>query len=138
MKLPKYEDITEGYEIPSLTKEPITQLQLVKYAGASGDFNPIHTIEANAKEAGLDGTIAHGMLVMGMLGQAITNWAGIMSVKSYLATFKSMTKPGDVLTAKGTVRKKYENEDGKFADCKFSIEDQNGEVKVDAKVTVKF
>ena len=138
MSLPKFEQIEEGYEIPSLTKEPITQIQLVRYAGASGDFNPIHTVSDSAKEAGLDGTIAHGMLIMGILGQMITNWAGIKNVKSYSVTFKAMTKPGDILTSKGIVKKKYENENGRFADCKIFIEDSKGEVKIDGKLTVKF
>src|SRR5512138_935140 len=100
MNLPKYEEIQEGYELPSLTKEPITQLQLIRYAGASGDFNQIHTVPDYAKEAGLDGTIAHGMLIMGMLGQMVSNWAGgPMNVKKFEVSFKAITKPGDVVTA---------------------------------------
>ena len=67
-----YDNIAEGFELPSLTKEPITQVQLIKYAGASGDFNQIHTVPEYAKKAGLDGTITHGMLIMGILGQMIS------------------------------------------------------------------
>jgi acyl dehydratase len=138
MNLPKYEEITEGYELPSLTKEPITQLQLIRYAGASGDFNQIHTVPDYAKEAGLPGTITHGMLVMGILGQMVSDFAGVKNVKSFSVSFKSMSKPGDVLTAKGNVKRKYENENGKFVDCKVFVEDQNKDVKVDGKVTLKF
>jgi len=138
MSLPKYEEINEGFELPILNKEPITQVQLVRYAGASGDFNQIHTVDSYAKEAGLPGTIAHGMLIMGVLGQMVSNFAGVKNVKNYSVSFKSMTKPGDVLTAKGVVKRKFENEQGKFADCRVFIEDQTGEVKVDGKVTIKF
>jgi acyl dehydratase len=137
MNLPKYEDMSEGYELPLVKKDAITQIQLVRYAGASGDFNPIHTVPDSAKEAGLQGTIAHGMLIMGMLGQMVSNFAGIKNVKNYSVSFKNMTKPGDVLTARGVVKRKYENEDGKFIDCKVFIEDQNNEIKVDGKVTIK-
>lgn len=132
-----FDTIEPGFELPTLTKEPITQLQLIRYAGASGDFNQIHTVPEFAKEAGLDGTIAHGMLIMGIMGQMVTNFAGVKAVTKYGANFKNMTKPGDVLTAKGVVKKKYENESGKFIDCKVFIEDEKGEVKVDGKVTLK-
>lgn len=138
MGLPNYDSINEGYELPSLTKEPVLQLQLIKYAGASGDFNPIHTIPEYAKAAGLDGTIVHGMLVMGILGQMISDWAGIKNITKYSVNFKAITKPGDTLTSKGVVSRKYQDERGKFVDCKLSVEDQKGEVKVTGKCTVKF
>ena len=138
MALPDFDKIEAGYELPSLTKCPIEQVQLVKYAGASGDFNQIHTVPKYAKEAGLDGTITHGMLMMGMLGQMISSWAGIKAVKKYSVSFKAISKPGDVLTAKGVVKRKHENEDGKFAECKVHIEDENGEIKISGKATIKF
>lgn len=138
MGLPDFNTIQEGFELPELKKDKITQLQLIKYAGASGDFNPIHTIPEYAKEAGLDGTIVHGMLIMGILGQMISNWAGIKNVKKYSVNFKAITKPGDVLTAKGVVKRKYETEDGKFVDCKLSVEDQNNDVKITGKATISF
>ncbi|WP_324649538.1 MaoC/PaaZ C-terminal domain-containing protein [Georgenia sp. H159] len=49
---------------------------LVRYAGASGDFNPIHYNERVAREVGLDGVIAHGMATMGLAAAAVTDWAG--------------------------------------------------------------
>ena len=57
-----------GDELKVQTLPPITRLQLIKYAGASGDFNPIHTIDAAAEEAGLPGIIAHGMLTLATMG----------------------------------------------------------------------
>ncbi|OHD10575.1 MAG: hypothetical protein A2086_09460 [Spirochaetes bacterium GWD1_27_9] len=133
-----FENITEGFELPSLKKEPITQLQLIRYAGASGDFNQIHTVPEYAKQAGLPGTIAHGMLSMGILAQMITNWVSPKQIKTYSVGFKGIAKPDDILTAKGFVKKKYENENGKFIECKVSVEDQNGEAKADGKVIIKF
>jgi acyl dehydratase len=55
---------------------PLTREDLVRYAGASGDFNPIHWSEAAARQAGLPGVIAHGMLTMGRVSQLAVNWAG--------------------------------------------------------------
>ena len=107
----KYDSINEGDQLPSITKDPVTQTQLVRYSGASGDFNPIHTVPEYAKEAGLDGTIAHGMLIMGMLGQMISQWVGVAPVRKYGVSFKGMTLPGDVLTASGEVKRKREADD---------------------------
>lgn len=133
-----YDDINVGDDIPALTKDPVTQVQLIRYAGASGDFNPIHTVPSYAKEAGLDGTIAHGMLIMGILGQMVSDWAGVKNVVNYGVSFKSKTLPGDVLTCKGEVKKKYEKDGVKLADCKVFVVDAEGDVKVDGKITVKF
>lgn len=133
-----YDSISEGDKVPSLKKDPVTQTQLVRYAGASGDFNPIHTVPDYAKEAGLDGTIAHGMLVMGMLGQMISGWVGVKLVTKYGVSFKGMTKPGDILTATGEVTKKYESDGKKLADLSVRIADEEGEVKVEGKVTLRF
>jgi acyl dehydratase len=133
-----YDSLKEGDRLPELKKEPITQVQLVRYAGAAGDFNPIHTVPQYAREAGLDGTIAHGMLVMGMLGQLVSDWAGVENVVKFGVSFKSMTKPGDVLTASGEIKRKYEKDGVKFADCAIQIADEKGELKIEGKATVRF
>lgn len=126
-----------GDSIPSVTFDPVSQVQLIKYAGASGDFNPIHTVPSYAKEAGLDGTIAHGMLIMGMLGKMISDWAGVKDMVKYGVSFKSKTLPGDVLTAKGEIKKITEKEGFSLVDCKVYIEDESGDVKVDGKISVR-
>lgn len=133
----KYDSIQEGDELPSLKKSAIEKVQLVRYAGASGDFNQIHTIDEYAREAGLDGVIAHGMLIMGILGQMISSFAGVKAVKNYGVGFKSMTKPGDVLTAGGTVKKKYEKDGQKLIECKLYVKDETGDVKIDGKTIIE-
>jgi acyl dehydratase len=131
-----FDAIHEGDALPSLTKPEITQLQLIKYAGASGDFNPIHTIPEKAREAGLDGTIAHGMLIMGILGQMLSDWAGVKNVLKFGVSFKAITRPGDILSAKGTVKRKYEENGKKLLDCALYVEDSHGEVKVEGRAAV--
>jgi acyl dehydratase len=133
----KYDKIKEGDELPSLQKPPIEQVQLVRYAGASGDFNQIHTVDAYAKEAGLGGTIAHGMLIMGILGQMVSGFAGVKNVIRFGVGFKAMTRPGDVLTAGGTVKKKFEDNGKKFIECKLYVKDQKDEVKIDGKAVIE-
>jgi acyl dehydratase len=131
-----FDSISEGQELPLLTKPEITQLQLVKYAGASGDFNPIHTIPDKAREAGLEGTIAHGMLVMGILGQMLSGWAGVKNVLKFGVSFKAVTRPGDILSAGGRVKRKYEEAGKKFLDCALYVRDAKGEIKVEGRATV--
>ena len=62
-----------GDKIPLLVKAPITHLQLVRYAGASGDFNPLHTDPKIGEMIGTGGIIAHGMLIMGFVGQLLSD-----------------------------------------------------------------
>lgn len=64
-----------GQQLPSQTFR-VTRADLVRYAGASGDFNPIHWSERTARAVGLPGVIAHGMLTMALAGRALTGWAG--------------------------------------------------------------
>ena len=75
MASPGYQDIAEGAEIAARQYQ-VTRLDLVRYAGASGDFNPIHWNERTATSVGLPNVIAHGMLTMALAGRFLTEWAG--------------------------------------------------------------
>jgi len=97
-------DLAPGDELAPLEKEPVTRLQLVQYAGASGDFNPIHWDPERAQEMGLDGVIAHGMLSMGFLGQYVAEVTGPQRVRRLKVRFAAMVRPGDELTCRGVVR----------------------------------
>ena len=93
-----------GDPIPVLELPPITKEQLVRYAGASGDFNPIHWDADFARQSGYPGPIAHGMLSMAFLGRALTSWLGEpTAVLRLSARFKGVTYPGDQLTITGSV-----------------------------------
>jgi acyl dehydratase len=71
----KYADVDKGTELPARSYR-VTRLDLVKYAGASGDFNPIHFSERVARSVGLPNVIAHGMFTMAQAGRFVTEWAG--------------------------------------------------------------
>ena len=90
-----------GQDLEARTLEPVTRLQLIKYAGASGDFNPIHTIDEDAANAGLPGVIAHGMLTMSRLGQLFSPYLAQGFIKRFESRFVSMVFVGDVLTIGG-------------------------------------
>ena len=132
----EFDKIEVGHEIPSLTLPAITHANLVRYAGASGDFNPIHNDKEFAIANGLDGTIAHGMFVMALIGHACTNWADQKQIKFFGIKFKSMTKLGSILTCKGTVKRKKEDNGEKLITVSVEAVDQNGEVKAGGDLIV--
>ncbi len=103
-------ELAVGQELPLVEKPPITKVQLVKYAGASGDFNPIHTDDDAARGVGLPGIIAHGMLSMGFLGDYAAELVGAAGYVSLVKVrFSDMVRPGDVLTLRGKVLEKDED-----------------------------
>ena len=84
--------------------EDLKRTQIVMYAGASGDYNPLHTDEVFTKEvAGYPSVFAHGMLTMGMTGKLLTNVVGDGRLTEYGVRFTSPVFPGDTLDAKATV-----------------------------------
>ena len=122
-----FEDIDIGYEIPPLVKEPISEVQIVKYAGASGDFNPLHVVHSFGEKAGYGGVIAHGMLIMGFLGQMVTDWAHDNFVKNIGVNFKAVSKPGDTITCTGKVIKKFVEDNKNLVDIEMVAVNQRGE-----------
>jgi acyl dehydratase len=125
-----YEDVQIGDEIPKLTKGPVTHLQLVRYAGASGDFNPLHTDPKVGEMIGTGGIIAHGMLIMGFVGQMLSDYVGPNALRKFGVRFKGMTRLDDVITCTGTVTEKYETDGEARIAGKVQATDQNGDVKV--------
>ena len=84
--------------------ENLTRTRIVQYAGASGDYNPLHTDERFAKEvAGYPGVFAHGMLTMGMTARAVTDWVGEERLTRIGVRFTAQVWPGDTLTTAVTV-----------------------------------
>src|ERR1700674_4300229 len=125
-----FEDVQVGDEIPKLVKAPVTHLQLVRYAGASGDFNPLHTDARIGEMIGTGGIIAHGMLVMGFVGQMLSDYVGPSALRKFGVRFKGMTRIDDVITCTGTITEKYEANGEGFIAGKVQAADQNGDVKV--------
>ena len=119
----KYNDLQEGQQLETMTKPAITKVQIVKYAGTSGDFNPLHTDDAFAQKVGMDGVIAHGMLVMGFLGQYVRELADTEAdIEKFNMRFGDMTKPGDEITCTGIVAALYEQDGKKYADLDLKAE----------------
>jgi acyl dehydratase len=124
-----------GDELDSRTLPPVTRLQLIKYAGASGDYNPIHTVDEAAKEAGLDGVIAHGMLTAATMGLPFSPYLERGYVSGLEVRFSGMVYVGDEITVGGRVSEREESGEG----CVYTFEvyANNGENTV-ASGTVDF
>ena len=125
----KYDDLNVGDEGPVLSHE-LTRTDLVMYAGASGDFNPMHIDEVKAQASGLPSVFGHGMLSMGILGKALTDYVGIGNLKNFKVRFTKQTWPGETLTSKVVVSAKREDGGDKLVDLEVSLTNQDGEVKV--------
>jgi acyl dehydratase len=131
-----FEDVQVGDALPALVKGPIQQIQLTRYAGASGDFNPIHQDDEFAKAAGMGGVFAHGMLSMGFVAQAVTDWAGAGSVRKIGVRFTALVRLKDTVTCKGRVLAKSSKDDVHTVELEIWAETQKGEKVVTGKATV--
>src|SRR4030043_961065 len=125
-----YEDIIEGADIPSLVKYPTT-MQLVKYAGASGDYYQIHYDKDFAIADGLPGVIVHGWLTVSFLGQSVTDWLGDQGALVKLSgSYRGMNKVHEDIICNGKVAKKYIEEGGNYARVEIWAENPQGEKTV--------
>jgi acyl dehydratase len=120
-------DLDSGSVLPDLRKPPITKMQLVKYAGASGDYNLIHTDDDTARTVGLDGVIAHGMLSMAFLGEYLCWLSGPESVRRVSVRFVEMVRPGDTLTCRGRVKQRTTANGGTRLQLELWAENQRAE-----------
>lgn len=95
-----------GESLENVTLSPVSRLDLIKYAGASGDYNPIHTIDEEAERAGLPGIIAHGMWTMGNLAKLFTPYYEEGFIQNYKIRFQGMVRLDDVITLQATLADK--------------------------------
>jgi acyl dehydratase len=131
-----FEDVAEGTPIGPLEKEPTTQ-QLVKYAGASGDFYQIHYDKDFALKNNLPGVILHGALKNAFLGQLMTDFAGELGwLRKLSVQYRGMDQPGAKVVCKGRVSKKYVESGLHMVDCEIWLENAKGEKTTPGSATV--
>ena len=115
------EELNVGDSYSEVIVEDLTRTQIVQYAGASGDYNPVHSDEKFVTEvAGYPTVFAHGMLTMGMTGRMVTNYVGDGRLTYYGVRFVNQAWPGDTLTARADVAE---------------VRDENGETLVDLAIS---
>src|SRR6516162_10296027 len=124
----KVKDLKVGDSFTQRLVEDLKRTQIVQYAGASGDYNPLHTDEVyTTKIAGYPSVFAHGMLTMGLTGQAVTALAGTENLLRFGVRFTAQVWPGDTLTVRATVASITDGDDGPAAE--FSLSTVNAEGK---------
>src|SRR3954469_23046332 len=130
----RYDDVNVGDRAPAVSHK-LTRTDLVMYAGASGDFNPMHTDEVAAKEAGLPGVFGHGMFTAGLLGKARTDYVGVGNLKRYKVRFTKQTWPGETLSTKITVKAKRDEGGDHLVELECHVVNQDGESKLQGEAT---
>jgi acyl dehydratase len=123
----KAADLTEGQVHETVLVDNLTRTQIVQYAGASGDYNPLHSDEVFATQvAGYPTIFAHGMLTMGMAGRLLTDWVGDGRLLTFGVRFISQVWPGDTLTGKATVQGLRQDGDRHIVDLELEVLNQDG------------
>ncbi len=132
-----WDDIQEGDRLPELPKNATTE-QLVKWAGSSLDFYQIHYDKDFALANELPGLIIHGALKNAWLAQLVTDWIGAEgTLRKLKVQYRGMDGPGDPLLCKGTVSKKYVDNDRLLVDCEIWLENSKGEKTTPGSATVQ-
>ena len=118
--------------------EDLKRTQIVQYAGASGDYNPLHSDDKFTKEiAGYPGVFAHGMLSMGMTGKMLTNFVGDGTLKKYGVRFTNQVWPGDSLESTATIIDIKEEDGETLAEIAIETKNQDGATVITGSATAK-
>jgi acyl dehydratase len=129
-----WSDVNIGDEAP-VTSHKLTRTDLVKYAGASGDFNPMHHDEVAAQAAGQPSVFGHGMFSMGLLASALTDFVGVGNVTRYQVRFARQTWPDEVLSSKIVITGKREEGGQQLVDLSVTLSNGDGEDKLIGEAT---
>jgi acyl dehydratase len=129
------EGLVEGAVLPPFVVENLTRTDLVRYAGASGDFNPIHHDEHFARAAGNPTVFGHGMLTAGFVAKCITDFVGPANLRRYRVRFATRVWPGDTITCSGRVTRRYEEAGETRIDGEVTATTQKGETAVTGSFT---
>ncbi len=131
-------EIEVGQTFSDVVVDDLTRTQIVMYAGASGDYNPIHTDEVFATQvAGYPTVFAHGMLTMGMTGRLLTDLVGNERLTRYGVRFRAQVWPGDTLTAAAEVTAVREEGGEHLVDLDLRTTNQDGVVVLSGSATAR-
>jgi len=131
-----FEDVNEGDEFTDWPKvENISRTHFVRYAGASGDFNPMHHDDTIATSVGYPSVFGHGMFTAGVLSHYVTDWVGLGNLRTFGVKFKGQLYPGRTLSITAKVARKYKEGDEKRIDAELTVTDDQGTVIVTGEAT---
>lgn len=131
-----FEDVQEGDALPEWQLEKVSRTHFVKYAGASGDFNPMHHDDTVAQAVGYPSVFGHGMFTAGVLSGYVTRAiGGVVNLRAYATRFKTQLWPGDTITCTATVAKKYKEGDENRVDLALEATNQDGKTLIQGTAT---
>lgn len=134
----KASDIKVGDTHQEVLVEDLKRTQLVMYAGASGDYNPLHTDEPYTREAaGYPGVFAHGMLTMGMTGRVVTSYVGAANLRQFGVRFTNQVWPGDTLTGTAKIEAIREEDGEHLVDLSVVTVNQDGATVISGRATAR-
>jgi acyl dehydratase len=136
MKVQRFDSVREGETLPGVVTGPITRHILALYAGASGDYNPLHTDRDYARNAGAPDVFAHGMLSAAYLARVVTNWVDQSAIRTLGVRFVAITHVGDEVHCRATVSKKHVEHGEKRVTLELSAHNQSGEIKITGTAVV--
>jgi acyl dehydratase len=133
-----FEAVNVGDELPPLVKPPVDRSQIARFAGATGDFGPLHVDEPFARNAGFPSVFVPGMLTTGFLAELASDWLRGARIRRFSARFVKIVWPGDVVTVRGrVVDRRFEPGSKYAADIEVWGENQRGELVVRGAVTAQ-
>jgi acyl dehydratase len=115
---------------------PLTRTMFVRYAGASGDFNPMHHDDTIATQVGNPSVFGHGMLSMGLAARVVKDWFGPEAIRRLQVRFAKQVWPGDVLTCRAVVTGTRDVDGERLVDLDLTVENQNGDKAITGAATV--
>jgi acyl dehydratase len=113
----------------------LTRTMFVRYAGASGDFNPMHHDDTIAAQVGNPSVFGHGMLSMGLAARVVKDWFGAEAIRRLQVRFAKQVWPGDVLTCTAVVSGKREENGEHLVDLELTVANQNGDQAITGAAT---
>jgi len=123
---PTFEQVQVGDAAAPLVVEKLSRTNFVRYAGASGDFNPMHHDETIATSVGNPSVFGHGMLTAGLMARVVKDWFGAEAMRRYHVRFSKQVWPGDTLTFAATVTGKREEDGEALVDVDLTATNQDG------------
>ena len=132
----KYDSVKVGDSIPTIVIDGVSRPDFVRYAGASGDFVPLHYDQTFVEAAGIPTVFAQGMWTAGCLSRCLTDYAGAGNVRRFKVRFSRQVWPGDTLTCRGTVTNKTDRNGERVIEGDVEVLNQKGETTVKGNFAV--
>ncbi len=130
-----WDDVEIGHSLVALTRPPVSRVQLAHFAAATDDFSALHLDDEFAKSAGFGSVFAHNLIVLGLSQDALKAFAHNMTIVSHSGTFLRLTWPGDILSARGVILRRYHKHDEYRIQFSLWVENQNSDLIMRGQAT---